>query len=82
MEMGLDSVLEGGQIKISTVDPVGNGPCVELLLHEDICFKIDGRDILKLGRNGEIYVRGILVENDVEVTGALRRWLEPVINRV
>jgi hypothetical protein len=47
-----------------------------------IIFNIDGLDtpILELRENGDIYVKGKLIENDVEVVEALREFIQEQVN--
>jgi len=44
----------------------------------------EGKDLqmLKLASDGDIYVRGEKVENDIEVVQALRDWLKQVSAKV
>lgn len=44
----------------------------------DIRFEVNngGLEILRLCPNGDIYVKGRLIENDKELVDGLREWLE------
>jgi len=48
------------------------------LPENSIIFNIDGLEVpvLELRQNGDIYVKGNLVENDVEVVDALRLFVQ------
>ncbi|MGX5627348.1 hypothetical protein [Bacillus cereus] len=45
-------------------------------INDSITFPVGGRDILVLKGNGDIYVKGKLVENDKEVVDGLREFLK------
>lgn len=43
----------------------------------NICFMVPGVDepVVKLQHNGDIYVRGKLIENDKQLVDGVREWL-------
>ncbi len=43
--------------------------------HDSINFMVDGQEIVSLKSNGDIYVKGKLVENDKEVVDGMRELL-------
>ncbi|HDR7790306.1 TPA: hypothetical protein QCY15_004858 [Bacillus paranthracis] len=43
--------------------------------NESIVFHAGGKEIISLKGNGDIYVKGKLVENDKEVVDGLREFL-------
>lgn len=45
-------------------------------INDSITFPIGDREILSLHSNGDIYVKGKLVENDKEVVDGLRKFLK------
>ena len=51
-------------------------------MHEDIIFRIDNKDVLKFAKNGNIFIKGRLAQNDTDVVGALRKWLAPIVGRL
>ncbi len=64
---------------------IGIGAAGEISLREappppsegSICFRLNGDcDVLRLDSNGDIYVKGRLVENDKAVVDAFREWTE------
>lgn len=49
-------------------------------MSEDIFTIInDGKELLKFERNGDIYVKGKLIENDKEVVNAFREYFNIVM---
>lgn len=50
---------------------------MENLAENAIIFNVDGLDVpvLELRQNGDIFVKGNLVENDVQVVEALREFI-------
>ncbi|MED2752676.1 hypothetical protein P4278_10145 [Bacillus thuringiensis] len=43
--------------------------------HDSIVFKIGEQEIVSLKSNGDIFVKGNLIENDKEVVDGLREFL-------
>lgn len=44
--------------------------------HESINFMVNGQAVVSLKNNGDIYVKGKLVENDKEVVDGMRELLK------
>lgn len=57
-----------------------HGSSASLKFRDNIVFKAGEKDMLDLRSNGDIYVRGKLVEKDKEVVDTLRLWLAKSIN--
>lgn len=45
-------------------------------VNESINFNVGGQDIISLKSNGDIYVKGELVENNQEVVDGLKEFLK------
>ncbi|MCU5297037.1 hypothetical protein [Bacillus paranthracis] len=45
-------------------------------VNESINFNVGGKDIVSLKSNGDIYVKGELVENNQEVVNGLKEFLK------
>ena len=62
-----EKVLTFEPLKMKTIEPITS---------PDIIFMgADGLEIIKLKANGDIYVKGKLIENDSEVVDGLRSFL-------
>ncbi len=66
----------GEEFKIQPVDTelVTNGK-IEVPVPDIIFYGADNLEIMKLKANGDIYVKGNLIENDSEVVDGLREFL-------
>jgi len=46
-----------------------------ILVDNNITFSTNGKEVLKLDENGDIFVKGNLVENDKDVVDTMREFL-------
>lgn len=67
--------------KEDTIYFVDNSARVTLTPQEtNITFTVGGKDMLVLKENGDIFVKGRLVENDKEVVEGFKEWLKQIRN--